>query len=256
VIHFAAFAYVGESVTDPRKYFQNDLAGTLKLLDAMLDCGVKTIVFSSTCATYGVAGQIPIVESHPQRATNPYGEAKYFVERVLHWYGAAYGLRWAALRYFNAAGADPDNGIGEDHDPETHLIPLAILAALGKRSHLDIYGTDYPTPDGTPIRDYIHVLDLGAAHTRALEHLLDGKRSLALNLGTGLGHSVREVIATVERVGQRRVPTRQTGRRLGDPPELVADPRQAEAVLGWKPQRMELDRAVADAWRWHSMHNV
>ena len=168
VVHFAAFTYVGESVTDPRKYFQNNLVCTLNLLNAMLDCGVKTIVFSSTCATYGVPEQVPIAESHPQRPINPYGEAKYFVERVLHWYGCAYGLRWAALRYFNAAGADPDGAIGEDHNPETHLIPLVIFAAQGKRPHVDIYGTDYPTPDGTAIRDYIHVHGLGGrARSRA-----------------------------------------------------------------------------------------
>jgi UDP-glucose-4-epimerase GalE len=254
VIHFAAYAYVGESVSNPRKYFQNNLVCTLNLLNAMLDCGVKAIVFSSTCATYGAPVQVPIAESHPQHPINPYGEAKYFVERVLHWYGAAYGLRWAALRYFNAAGADPDGAIGEDHDPETHLIPLVIWAAQGRRSHVDIYGTDYPTPDGTAIRDYIHVLDLAEAHTRALQHLLDGKGNLALNLGTGAGHSVREVIAAVERVGKRKVPAKETARRPGDPPALVADARQANVVLGWKPRYMELDRIVEDAWRWHAKH--
>jgi len=254
VVHFAAFTYVGESVTDPRKYFQNNLVNTLNLLNAMCDCGVQTIVFSSTCATYGLPTQVPIAESHPQHPISPYGEAKYFVERALHWYGGAYGLSWAALRYFNAAGADRAAEIGEDHNPETHLIPVVISAAQGKRSHVDVYGTDYPTPDGTAVRDYIHVLDLADAHVRALQHLLDRKGNLALNLGTGQGHSVREILAAVERVSGKKVPARETGRRAGDPPVLVADARQALTVLGWRPQYAEIDTIVEDAWRWHSKH--
>ncbi|MCY3020458.1 MAG: UDP-glucose 4-epimerase GalE [Planctomycetota bacterium] len=252
VVHFAAFTYVGESVTNPRKYYQNNVVNTLNLLNAMQDCGVKTIVFSSTCATYGEPQHVPISESHPQRPINPYGEAKLAVERMLHWYGGAYGLRSCALRYFNAAGADEDGENGEDHDPETHLIPLVIFAVQGKRSHVDIYGTDYPTPDGTAIRDYIHVVDLADAHVRALRHLLDGKGSLALNLGTGKGNSVREVIAAVERVSGKKVPARETGRRAGDPPALVADARRANEVLGWKPRYTDIATIVEHAWRWHS----
>ena len=252
VVHFAAYTYVGESVTNPRKYFQNNVVNTLNLLNVMCDCGVKSIVFSSTCATYGVPQQVPISEDHPQHPINPYGEAKYVVERILHWYGGAYGLRWAALRYFNAAGADPDGAIGEDHDPETHLIPLVIFALQGKRPQVEIFGTDYPTPDGTAIRDYIHVNDLADAHVRALRHLLDAKGNLALNLGTGKGNSVREVIAAVERVSGKKVPVRETGRRAGDPPALVADARKANAVLGWKPQYTDIATIVEHAWRWHS----
>jgi UDP-glucose-4-epimerase GalE len=252
VIHFAAYTYVGESVTAPRKYFQNNVVNTLNLLNTMLDCNVKSIVFSSTCATYGEPKQVPISENHTQNPINPYGEAKLMVERILHWYGNAYGLRWAALRYFNAAGADPDGQIGESHDPETHLIPLVIQAVQGKRKQVDIFGTDYPTPDGTAIRDYIHVNDLADAHIRALRHLLDGKGNLALNLGTGTGQSVRQIIAAVERVTGRKVPVKETGRRAGDPPALVADARKANDVLGWKPQYADVNTIVEHAWRWHS----
>jgi UDP-arabinose 4-epimerase len=200
VIHFAAHAYVGESVSEPRKYFHNNVANTLALLDAMMDVGVQRIVFSSTCATYGLPESLPIGEDHPQRPVNPYGESKLFVEKILQAYGHAYGLRWITLRYFNAAGADPDGELGEVHEPETHLIPLVIHAALGQRPWIDVFGTDYKTSDGTAIRDFIHVTDLADAHARALRHLRNGGESLALNLGTGTGYSVREVIATVERV--------------------------------------------------------
>jgi UDP-glucose-4-epimerase GalE len=252
VVHFAAYTYVGESVTNPRKYFENNVGATLNLLNAMLDCGVKAIVFSSTCATYGVPQQVPISESHPQQPINPYGDAKLMVERILHWYGGAYGLRSAALRYFNAAGADPDGEIGEDHDPETHLIPLTIFAIQGKRPRIDIFGTDYPTPDGTAIRDYIHVNDLADAHIRALRHLLDGKSNLALNLGTGTGHSVREVIAAVERVTGKKTPVKESGRRAGDPPALVADARRANEALGWRPRFADIGTIVEHAWKWHA----
>ncbi len=251
VIHFAAYAYVGESVTNPRKYFHNNVVNTLHLLDAMVDSKVRDIVFSSTCATYGEPREVPIAESHPQNPVNPYGDSKLMVEKILHWYGVAYGLRFAALRYFNAAGADPNGELGEDHDPETHLIPLAMAAALGAGRELSIFGTDYPTPDGTAVRDYIHVHDLAEAHWLALEHLAGGGESLRLNLGTGRGHSVREVIAAVEKVCGRKVPAREAPRRAGDPPELVADPRAAASVLGWTPKYPDLETIVSHALRWH-----
>ena len=251
MIQFAAYAYVGESVTNPRKYFRNNVVNTLNLLDAMVDAGVRDIVFSSTCATYGEPIRVPISEDHPQNPVNPYGESKLMVEKMLHWYQGAYGLRFAALRYFNAAGADPDGEVGEDHDPETHLIPLTIDAALGRRPGLDVYGTDYPSPDGTAIRDYIHVADLADAHLLALDRLQQGTDRLQLNLGTGTGHTVRQVVAAVEKATGRRVPVREVGRRAGDPPALVADARQATRILGWKPKYSDLDTIVAHACRWH-----
>ena len=203
VVHFAANALVGESMTNPAKYFQNNTVGTLNLLNAMREAGVGTIVFSSTCATYGDPVRVPIDETHPQSPVNPYGESKLMVEKILRWYGDSYGLRWMALRYFNAAGASPDGEIGEDHDPESHLIPLVIGAALGTRPPVKIFGTDYPTPDGTAVRDYVHVMDLADAHLRAIERLRAGTPSQAINLGTGRGHSVKEVVDTVARVGGR-----------------------------------------------------
>jgi UDP-glucose-4-epimerase GalE len=252
VIHFAAYAYVGESVTNPRKYFHNNVVNTLNLLDAMVDRGIRDIVFSSTCATYGEPTKVPISEDHPQKPVNPYGESKLMVEKILHWYQGAYGLRYAALRYFNAAGADPDGELGEEHDPETHLIPLAIDAALGKGRELSIFGTDYPTPDGTAVRDYIHVADLADAHILALGKLTQGTDFLKLNLGTGKGASVREVISAVERVTGKKVPAKEVGRRAGDPPELVADPTKARDVLGWRPKYAALETIVEHAHRWHS----
>ena len=252
VIHFAAHAYVGESVSEPRKYFHNNVANTLALLDAMMDVGVERIVFSSTCATYGLTESLPIGEDHPQRPVNPYGESKLFVERILQAYGHAYGLRWINLRYFNAAGADPEGELGEDHDPETHLIPLVIHAALGQRPWIDVFGTDYKTSDGTAIRDFIHVTDLADAHVRALRHLRNGGESLALNLGTGTGYSVREVIATVERVGRCSVPVREAPPRPGDPPVLVADAQRAQSVLEWQPRYADLDVIVGTAWDWQA----
>src|SRR5580698_4892167 len=252
VIHFAAYAYVGESMTDPGKYFRNNVAGTINLLDAMVAVGVRDLVFSSTCATYGEPREVPISESHPQNPVNAYGETKLAVERMLRWYGQAHGLRYAALRYFNAAGADPDGDVGEDHSPETHLIPLAIAAAQGRGNPLSIFGTDYPTPDGTAVRDYIHVLDLGEAHLLALAALGKGATSLHLNLGTGRGSSVREVITSVEKATGRPVPVRDVGRRAGDPPVLVADARQPNERLGWKPRYPDLDTIVAHAVRWHA----
>jgi len=252
VVHFAAYAYVGESVTNPRKYFRNNVAGTINLLDAMIDAGVRDIVFSSTCATYGEPQRVPISEDHPQNPVNPYGETKLTVEKMLHWYGRAHALRYAALRYFNAAGADPDGEVGEDHDPETHLIPLAIAAAMDGKSGkgLEIYGTDYGTPDGTAIRDYIHVLDLADAHVAALAKLRAGATSLLVNLGTGRGHSVRQVIAAVEKVSGKKIAVREAGRRAGDPPALVADARLAADVLGWKARIPDIETIVAHAWRW------
>ena len=250
VVHFAADAYVGESMRNPQGFFRNNVVNTLGLLDAMLDVGVRTIVFSSTCATYGAAETGPITENHPQRPTSPYGESKLFVERVLGWYGAAYGLRWSALRYFNAAGADPAGELGEVHEPEPHLIPLAVQAALGARSWLSVYGTDYPTPDGTAIRDYVHVEDLARAHVLALQHLISGGESGPLNLGTGTGYSVRAVIRAVEEVGGRRVPVRAAPRRPGDPPELVANAGRAAEVLGWYPEHSSLATIVRTAWAW------
>jgi len=256
VIHFAASAYVGESMKSPRKYFRNNVTNTLNLLDAAIDTGVNYFVFSSSCATYGLPERLPIPEDHPQHPVSPYGESKLFVERALHWYGAAYGLHWTSLRYFNAAGADPDGANGEDHDPETHLIPLAIFAALGQIPPLNIFGTDYPTPDGTAVRDYVHVTDLAEAHVLTLTYLLEGGGSRALNLGTGRGHSVREVVAAVERVSGRRVPTREAPRRPGDPPILAADATTARRLLGWQPRFLELDDIVETAWRWHTSRAV
>src|SRR3954452_25511232 len=206
VVHFAANALVGESMSNPAKYFQNNTVGTLNLLNAMREAGVDTIVFSSTCATYGDPVRVPIDETHPQSPGNPYGESKLMVEKILRWYGDSYGLRWMALRYFNAAGAAPDGEIGEDHDPESHLITLVIGAALGTRPPVKIFGTDYPTPDGTAVRDYVHVMDLADAHLRAIERLRAGTPSQAINLGTGRGHSVKEVVAAVAHISGRAVP--------------------------------------------------
>jgi UDP-glucose-4-epimerase GalE len=251
VMHFAAFAYVGESMQKPQLYFHNNVGNTLSLLDAMLDTGVRHIVFSSTCATYGTPDRVPMGEDTPQRPVNPYGETKLMMERALHWYGQAYGIGHVALRYFNAAGADPDGETGEAHDPETHLIPLILDAAAGRRPQIDIYGTDYPTPDGTAVRDYIHVQDLADAHVRALGYLLKGGASVALNLGTGEGRTVREVIDAAERVTGRKVPRREVARRPGDPPALVADPARAHEALGWRPAMSDLDSILRTAWSWH-----
>jgi UDP-glucose-4-epimerase GalE len=251
VMHFAAYAYVGESVADPAMYYRNNLGGTLSLLDAMREAGVDKIVFSSTCATYGTPDSVPIRETAPQLPVNPYGETKLAIERVLRWYGEAYGLRSVSLRYFNAAGADPDGEIGELHEPETHLVPLVLQTALGQRAQIDIYGTDYPTPDGTAIRDYIHVQDLAEAHLRALEHLAGGGESAALNLGTGCGHSVREVVRGAESVSGRPIACRDTARRPGDPPALVADPSLAAELLGWRARVSDLETILRTALAWH-----
>jgi UDP-glucose-4-epimerase GalE len=254
VMHFAAHAYVGESVENPRKYFRNNVDAALALLNASIDAGVRTFVFSSTCAVYGIPSRVPIPEDTVRDPVNPYGVTKLLFERALEAYDRAYQLRFAALRYFNAAGADPAENIGELHDPETHLIPLALAAAAGTRSGIDIYGEDYPTSDGTCIRDYIHVNDLAEAHVRAMEYLASGGESVALNLGTGRGYSVKEVLAEVEKVTGRTLKRRTTPRRPGDPPALVADPSRAQQKLNWCAQR-SLNDIVDTAWKWMLMSN-
>jgi UDP-glucose-4-epimerase GalE len=250
VLHFAAYAYVGESVTQPALYYRNNVAGSLTLLEALVAARIGAFVFSSTCATYGLPRAVPIAEDHPQAPINPYGASKLMIERMLADFEVAHGLRHVALRYFNAAGADPAGELGECHDPETHAIPLAIEAALGHAATFEIYGTDYPTPDGTAIRDYIHVTDLVDAHVKALRHLLDGGASVALNLGTGRGHSVRELLTAITQATGLEIPTRLGPRRAGDPPALVANPERARAVLGWQSERDLPDIVrTAIAWR-------
>jgi UDP-arabinose 4-epimerase len=250
VMHFAAYIAAGESVSNPALYFRNNVIGSLTLFEALLQAGSLPLVFSSTAAVYGFPDTMPIVETAPQHPINPYGESKRIVERALHWLDQAHTLRHVALRYFNAAGADPDGEIGEAHEPESHLIPLVLDAIAGRRSAVDVYGTDYPTPDGTAIRDYIHVQDLAEAHVRALEYLLAGGASVALNLGTGVGHSVREVIDVAARVTGRKVPYREAPRRAGDPPVLVADASRAQSLLRWRPALPELETMVATARHW------
>jgi UDP-glucose-4-epimerase GalE len=252
VMHFAAFAYVGVSVRDPAVYYHNNIVGSLSLLDAMRDAGVERIVFSSSCATYGIPERVPITEDHPQHPISPYGFTKFVIERALADYSHAYGLGYAALRYFNASGAAADGTIGEDHDPETHLIPLVLQVALSQRNAVDIFGTDYPTPDGTCIRDYIHVDDLASAHVAALEKLRPGMQ-LKLNLGTGHGASVQEVIDLCRKVTGRDIPTRAVARREGDPPELVADASAAKRELNWQA-RYSMREIIESAWAWHSKH--
>lgn len=250
-MHFAAFAYVGESVTEPGKYYRNNVYGSLTLLEAMRDAGIHTLVFSSTCATYGVPDQIPIPETQAQNPINPYGMTKLMVEHMLRDFQAAHGINWTALRYFNAAGADPDNRIGEAHDPETHLIPLVLDAASGRRDNITVFGTDYDTRDGTCIRDYIHVSDLADAHVLALQALERGGPSTAYNLGNGLGFTVKEVIDAAKRVTRCDVPTVMSGRRPGDPDALVGDSARARSELGWTPRLFEIDQIVRTAWAWH-----
>jgi UDP-glucose-4-epimerase GalE len=252
VMHFAALAYVGESVQDPALYYRNNVGGTLELVEATRRAGVAAFVFSSTCSTYGVPERMPIDEDTPQRPINPYGATKLAIERMLADYGAAYGLRSVSLRYFNAAGCDPDGETGELHDPETHLIPRVLMAAAGEIEHVAVFGTDYPTPDGTCLRDYVHVADLAAGHVQALDYLARGGATAAVNLGTGRGFSVREVIAAAGEVTGRRIPVREAPRRPGDPPVLVADPARARRLLGFAPRYTELAPIVATAWRWHT----
>ena len=254
VIHFAAFCYVGESVESPEKYFSNNLVNGLNLLDAMLQAGVEKIIFSSSCAVYGEPQKIPIPESHPKKPINPYGMTKHFFEEILTTYNTAYGIKYVSLRYFNAAGADPQGRIGESHDPETHLIPLVLQAALGQRPEITIFGANYPTPDGTCIRDYVHVCDLAQAHVLALLYLLSGGESICLNLGTGEGYSVREVVERCRQICQRPIPSRDVPPRPGDPPELVSSGDKAGKILNWRPQ-YSLTDIISSAWNWHKNPN-
>jgi UDP-glucose-4-epimerase GalE len=253
VMHFAAFLDVGESVRDPARYYRNNVVGAVSVLEAMAAESVRQFVFSSTCATYGEPIETPIPETHPQHPINSYGESKLAVERALPHFERAYGLRWVSLRYFNAAGADPDGEIGEDHSPEVHLIPRAITAALGGPG-LQVFGSDYPTPDGTCLRDYVHVSDLADAHVRALEVIAGTGVSGAYNLGTGCPISVREVIDTVERITGLKVPWTLALRRAGDPAVLYAAPAKAQVELGWEPRFPDLDSIVRTAWEWHRAH--
>ena len=251
VMHFAAFAYVGESVTEPRKYYENNLVATLRLLEAMLDNGVKKFVFSSTCATYGEPETLPMLESLPQAPINPYGQTKLDVENCLKAFSQAYGLSFAAFRYFNAAGAAEDGSIGEDHDPETHLIPLVFDAATGRRENIKIFGTDYSTPDGTCLRDYVHVDDLSRAHIAVFDKLERPSVGLFYNLGTGRPNSVREIIDAVQAVTGLNVPIIEVDRRAGDPPALFADSTKAQKELGWQIQYTSIQSIIASAWKWH-----
>ncbi len=251
VLHFAAFAYVGESMQSPGRYFDNNVTGSLSLLNAMVEAGTRHIVFSSSCATYGIPERMPIGEDTPQVPINPYGETKLIVERALRWFGTAHEITSVALRYFNAAGADPEGRLGEVHLPETHLIPLVLQAAF-TGTPFNVFGDDYPTRDRTCMRDYIHVSDLADAHLLALEYLLDGGPSVALNLGTGNGYSVREVIDAAQAITGREVPHRMVPRRPGDPAILIADPSKAERLLGWQAQRSALQNIVSTAWTWHT----
>lgn len=250
VIHFAGFISVGESVHFPEKYFRSNVANSLNLLEAMREAQVPRIVFSSTAAVYGIPERAPLTEDHAKSPVNPYGDTKLIVERMLDWSAQAWGLQYVALRYFNASGADPDGQLGEAHNPETHLIPRILSAALGQLDAVDVFGTDYPTPDGTAIRDYIHVSDLAAAHIAALRYLESGGSPNSFNVGTGKGSSVREVIDTVERVTGRKVPQRLGPRRAGDPPQLVADSSKAMQTLDWRPVHSSLDNIIRTAWQW------
>jgi UDP-glucose 4-epimerase len=251
VMHFAAYAYVGESIEKPRKYYENNLQNTINLLSVMLNNNIDLFVFSSSCATYGNPNKIPIDEEHPQNPINPYGKSKYMIEEILKDYGRAYRLRFMILRYFNAAGADPAGEIGEDHEPETHLIPLVLRAAYDNNVPVQVFGTDYPTEDGTCIRDFVHVTDLASAHVLAVQKLLCGGSSDFFNLGTGHGYSVMQVIEKAVRVTGRRIPFRTRGRREGDPPLLVASNRKAIEKLGWNPKYQSLEDIIETAWNWH-----
>ena len=253
VINFAACSLVGESVVDPLKYYGNNVEGAVSLLTAMQTHGVDKIVFSSTAATYGEPEKQPIEEGDRTEPTNPYGATKLAIENMLKWCDGAYGIRYVALRYFNAAGSDTEAGIGEDHEPESHLIPLVMKTALGQRDHIGIFGEGYPTPDGTCVRDYIHVTDLAQAHIQALDYLLAGEENNVFNLGNGTGYSVREIIDTARRVTSKEIKAVAEPRRGGDPSVLIASNKKAAEVLGWKPNR-SLEQIVADAWAWHSGH--
>ncbi len=251
IMHFAAFAYVGESVADPGKYYRNNVTGSLSLLEAARDHGIRHFICSSSCATYGIPDKLPISEASPQNPINPYGASKLMVERMLADFSAAHDLQYIALRYFNAAGADPDGDLGEMHDPETHLIPLVLDAATGQRPDVTVFGTDYDTPDQTCIRDYVHVSDLASAHVLALDNLLAGAPSQCINLGLGYGFSVLEIIDAVERATGLSVPVKVGERRAGDPAALLSDPSEAADVLGWSPRYRDIDDIVRTAWSWH-----
>lgn len=251
VMHFSAYAYVGESVTDPAKYYRNNVLGTLTLLESMLAASMKNFVFSSTCATYGIPNFIPLTEDHPQNPINPYGTTKLMVEKILTDFDVAYNFKSVCFRYFNAAGANPEGLLGEDHNPETHLIPLVLQTALGKREAISIFGTNYPTPDGTCIRDYIHVNDLADAHILGLEYLLNGGESEVFNLGNGNGFSVREVISAAEDVTGMLISVKECDRRAGDPPALIGTSEKARKILNWQPQYPDIKDIVSHAWQWH-----
>ena len=250
VIHFAAYTYVGESVTNPQKYYWNNVVNTLNLLDVMIENNVKNIVFSSTCATYGNPQYTPIDEKHPQFPINPYGKTKLMMENIMEDYDTAYGLKYAALRYFNAAGADSEGQLGESHDPETHLIPLVLQAIKGERENITVFGTDYDTPDGTCIRDYIHVEDLADAHMKAVEMLLNKGESQCINLGTGIGNSVKEIIKASEEITGKKVPVVYGERRAGDPPKLYAANEKSKEVLNWNPKYTDIKEIIKTAWAW------
>jgi UDP-glucose-4-epimerase GalE len=257
VLHFAGKALVGESTQKPEIYYETNFLGGMNLLNAMKDRGVKHLIFSSTCATYGVPEQVPIPEDHPQNPINPYGDTKFAFERAMRWFHAAHGLEYLSLRYFNAAGADAEGEFGEDHDPETHLIPLVLYAALGRRPDVQIFGTDYPTPDGTCLRDYIHVSDLARAHVTGLQALMEGRiESQAINLGTGHGYSVREVIYAARRITGREFKVRESARRAGDPPELIGAVDRAREVLGWTAVESDLAGIVSTAWNWATRNSL
>lgn len=251
VLHFASLIQVGESYLDPQKYYRHNLFSTLNLLEAMLEGGVKKIIFSSSAAVYGLPEEVPIPETHPLLPINPYGQTKFFVERILQDYDTAYGLKFISLRYFNAAGADPEGALGEMHEPETHLIPNLLLFLLGKKKTFHLYGQDFPTPDGTAIRDYVHVTDLARAHVLALRHLVETGKSDFFNLGTNRGYSVHEVIRAVEEVTGRRVNFESRPRRQGDVPVLLASREKAEKVLGWTPRHSSIHTIIETAWKWH-----
>jgi UDP-glucose 4-epimerase len=253
VMHFSAFSTVGESVTDPARYYVNNVANTLNLLETAREYGVLSVIFSSTCAIYGVPEEIPITEDHPRKPINPYGRSKLMIEEMLADYDAAYGMRHVSLRYFNAAGADPDREIGEWHEPETHLIPLVLDAAAGRTEGVKIFGTDYGTPDGTCIRDYIHVDDVAEAHLSALEYLRRNGKSDAFNLGNGKGFSVKQVIETAQRATGKGIKAVAVGRRPGDPPVLIGSAEKAGTVLNWRPRYPDLDTIIRTAWEWHQV---
>lgn len=254
VIHFAAYSLVAESMTEPLKYFDNNTVGMVKLLEVMNECGVKNIVFSSTAATYGIPEELPIKETTPQRPINPYGESKLMMETIMKWADQAYGIRFVPLRYFNVAGDKPDGSIGEDHSPETHLLPIVLQVALGQRDKIAIFGDDYNTPDGTNIRDYVHPFDLADAHLLAVQYLRDGNPSTAFNLGSSSGFSNLEIVEAARRVTGKDIPLEMAARRQGDPDSLIAESSKARDVLGWKPQYDTIESIIETAWAWHSSH--